>query len=137
MANVTVIKFDIASTYDPGSGTHYWNGTLATPANTRQSVVVATDNWNVSAVVVIRQDGVAPGESFASDGRYNVTFRAVDLVGYTANCTSEVSTFTARKAWAPEELDMDAAYLDTSNKGMCDLGVAVPTHSVHVLKVLT
>ena len=100
------IDVAVTSTYDQHE-MHHWNGTVVTPPHAEPSVIVATDNWNVSRVLVERDDGVAADEPFAPDARYNVTFRAVDIMGYTAACTSEVSTFTTRKSWKEDKKNME------------------------------
>ena len=109
------MKLETSDSYD-SKAVHHWNGTVAVPAHTKPSVIVVTDNWNVTRVVVERQNGTVADMPFLPDARYNVTFRAVDIMGYTAECTSEVSTFTTRRSWKEEKgrMEMKAVFNQTN-----------------------
>ena len=60
------------------------------------------------------------GFAFPSDYRRNVTFRATNLLGLTHSCQSEVTTFSAAKAWDPSVMELKSETTPTGGSSQAD-----------------
>ena len=102
-------------------GAHGMHLRLSARTNGDQFVfITATDTVNVSSITIhdeaVENIGsvLHPLWSFPPNFRRNVTFRATNLLGLSSECKSEVSTFTTKRAWNPDEIKLGGE--DTANR---------------------
>ena len=101
----TISRTVSAGNFTPNHGTQ---GTLPhnTPLHIEEATTVnASDNWMVHYITPTRGDGLGMQEAFPSDTRTSLRFVAVDLMGQTAQCETEVVTFTTTHSWSDFSLN--------------------------------